>query len=495
MHGLARTRFDAQAGQDVAWNSLGATKVVDPGSDLPDATSMVGFGTSKSKPAAGTTLGDFQLLEKLGEGAMGAVYRARQISFERIVALKILFPHVANQPRLVERLYREARTLAQLDHDYIVQAYGVGEIAGCHYVAMEFIDGKNLQNWLRSLTKIPVPDALTITLAIAHGLEHAHVKGFIHRDIKPENILISSAGEIKVADLGMVKSDDEDMALTQTGHALGTPWYMPLEQARNAKDIDARSDLFALGCLLYCLLTGHPPFQGRTLVEVIQAKERGTFATARSQNPDVPERLDLIILKMTAKQPAQRYQSAREIINDLEKLGLAGRRLSFLQVSDEDERQYYTPYPGATNTVVDAPDFDPNIWYAKIPKSKNKHSLKKLTSAQLQELLDANAIKPNVPVSRYPETGFRALSTYKEFVAAFTKATRDGADEATSKYRQLYKQIEESEKSRDEESRDEKAAFDPHTQYYLELAWTYGPIPLGILIAILFIWWVASAMM
>ncbi len=111
----------------------------------------------------------------------------------------------------------------------------------------------------------------------------------VHRDIKPDNVLIDRTGVVKVADLGMVKTLDEDMALTQTGHAVGTPWYMPLEQAKNAKDTDGRCDIYALGCMLYCLLTGNPPFTGRTLVEVIQAKEVGTFAPARSSNPDVPE--------------------------------------------------------------------------------------------------------------------------------------------------------------------------------------------------------------
>ncbi len=492
---VLRTAFDVPPSQEAAWASLGATKVVEPETEVSDLTPPAGTLGPNLKPMVGVTLGDFQLLSKLGEGAMGAVYRARQISFERIVALKVLFPHVAKHPRLVERLYREARALAQMDHRYIVQAYGVGEVAGCHYVAMEFIDGRNLQSWLRRLTKVPVPDAVALTLAIAQGLEHAHGQGIIHRDIKPENILISSIGEIKIADLGMVKSDDEDMALTQTGHAIGTPWYMPLEQARNAKNVDARSDVFALGCLFYCLLTGNPPFRGQTLVEVIQAKERGAFPTARSQNPDVPDRLDLIIVKMTAKQPSQRYQNVREIIVDLERLNLASRRLSFLHVPDEGESQYYTPSPVAATTLVDKPTFNPNVWYAKIPKSEGKHSLKKLTTEQLKTMLDADAIKPNVPVSHYPDTGFRALSTYKEFVAASVKAAREGADEATSNYRQLYKRIDELENSRDAVGRDSQSKIDPHTWFYLETAWTFSRIPLGILVVVLIFWWLVKAIM
>src|SRR5204863_9694817 len=141
------------------------------------------------------------------------------------------------------------------------------------------------------------PAALLIVLTTAKALAYAHEKDIIHRDLKPENILITRAGQVKIADFGMVKVGDDEMHLTQTGHALGTPWYMPIEQAKNAKDIDGRSDIYALGCLFYCLLTGHPPFTGRTLVDVLQAKELGTFPPARSQNVNVPERLDLILLK------------------------------------------------------------------------------------------------------------------------------------------------------------------------------------------------------
>jgi serine/threonine protein kinase len=476
------------------WDKLAVTRVVDPVTEVADFTPPSGIRPPTARPTVGSTLGDFELLEKLGEGAMGAVYRARQISFQRIVALKILFSHVASQPRLVERLYREARALAQLDHQNVVQAYGVGEEAGCHYVAMEYVEGNNLQNWLRRLGKLSVGDALAVTLAIARGLAHAHAQGFIHRDIKPENILISTGGHVKVADLGMVKADDEDMALTQTGHALGTPWYMPLEQARNAKDIDGRSDIYALGCLLYCLLTGHPPFQGRTIVELIQAKDRGTFPTARSQNPDVPERLDLIILKAIAKTPAARYQACAELIVDLERLDLAAAHLTFVGPGAVGDGQRNTPAPQATHTLADTADLDPNVWYVQIRRRSGKVAVKRLSTEQLQVLLDADQIKPNTPASHFTDKGFRALSTYKEFAAASAKATREGADEMTSKYRQLYKKIEAQEEERDGETNAQKPFLDPRTQFYLETAWAYGKIPLGILVVILFIVYVARVL-
>src|SRR5262249_5151764 len=151
--------------------------------------------------------------------------------------------------------------------------------------------GMTLQQVLNQWGKISVGDALNVTLACARALSYAHARGLIHRDIKPDNVLITKKNQVKLADLGMVKEQDE-MGLTQTGHAVGTPWYMPLEQARNAKDADGRCDIYALGCMLYCMLTGRPPFMGSNIVEVIQAKERGTFPAAQEINPEVPERLE-----------------------------------------------------------------------------------------------------------------------------------------------------------------------------------------------------------
>lgn len=496
VHGIedaVRTALDPLLRDDEAMARLSATQVVDPPTNAPEHTPLSLPRADAARPLAGTILGDYEILEKLGEGAMGAVYRARQISFNRIVALKILFSHIASHPRLVQRLYREGHALAQLDHEGIVQAFGVGEVAGSHFVAMEFVEGMNLQRWLRKLGTLAVGDACCITLAVARALDHAHQQNIIHRDIKPENILISPEGRIKVADLGMVKNDEDDLALTQTGHAIGTPWYMPLEQAKNAKEIDARCDIYALGCMFYCLLTGHPPFQGKTLVELIQAKERGTYPPARSQNPDVTERLDLVIMKMTAKQPKDRYASCAELIRDLEKLGVAAPRLSFIGQPADDSR-HATPRPLGTKTLVGLDDVDPNIWYVKIPSSPGRYTVKKLSTEQVRALLDHDKIKPNIQVSHHENQGFRALSAHREFGAALSKVTREAADVTTSKYRELYKKIEESEENREDETGNLQALHDSHVRYYLETAWAYGKYPLFGLIVLSVLAWLARAM-
>ncbi len=296
--------------------------------DRSRATVTPRASTAEQKPPS--LLGDFRIVSKIGEGAMGVVYKGFQVSAEREVAVKILFPHMARNQKLLERFYREARSMGQLSHPNIVQGYAVGEEQGWHYLAMEYIDGRSLQKWLGLLGRLSVGDALHIVLACAEGVRYVHSLGLVHRDIKPDNILINRQGEIKLTDLGAVKWLDEDLSLTQTGHGIGTPCYMPLEQARNAKEADQRSDIYALGCVLYCLLTGKPPFNGNTIVELIMAKDVGRFTPARRYNPAVPERLDLMIDKMVAKQVKYRYQTCDEMIRDLKSLNLDNPVLTFI---------------------------------------------------------------------------------------------------------------------------------------------------------------------
>jgi eukaryotic-like serine/threonine-protein kinase len=265
-------------------------------------------------------LGDFKLLRKLGEGAAGAVYHARQISFDRDAAVKVLYKTSSKQ---IARFYREARLAGSLDHPHIVQGYAVGEDRGLHYFAMEYIDGHSLQYLLDKLRRLKLPAALRVTLAVARALDYAHGQNLVHRDIKPGNVLIGRKGAIKVADLGMAKIRDVDLAeLTRTGRGLGTPCYMPLEQFVNAKDASARCDIYALGCMLYALLTGQPPFLSSSFMELIQAKEAGTFPPAREFNPEVPECLDVVIARMAARRPEDRFQTCRDVIDALLELGL-----------------------------------------------------------------------------------------------------------------------------------------------------------------------------
>jgi serine/threonine protein kinase len=506
---------------DPVWEEMGKTRIVEGVSDAPVIGVPLAASAKATEPSTARilgkdilTLGDYQLIEKLGEGAMGAVWKAVEGSRKRTVALKVLFPHVANNPKLVQRLIREGQVMGQLDHPNIVQAFEVGEAGGYHYVAMEYISGQSMQKWLNDLGDqlMPVGDAVRITLDCARALAYAHAQGMVHRDIKPDNILLTKTGIVKVADLGMVKTHDEDMSLTQTGHAVGTPWYMPIEQARNSKDIDGRSDIYALGCTLYAFLTGQPPFVGRTIVDVIQAKEKGTFDPARKTNVNVPEKLDLYIARMTAKLPKNRYQTCDEVIKDLEGLGLASAKLSFLQQKPlASEASAETPMPGKTSASaaiaksradaelaeVAAPSVDPDIWYVQMKLPDGKVAARKYTTAQLKKLLAEGTMKITAPISHRPDEGFRAVGTYKEFQgsSAAGKLSKNAADKTTARYRGIYKKIEEADREKEKQEKADKredSAVSANTRYWMSMAFTFGPIGIGIAVIVGFLYWMAS---
>ena len=221
--------------------------------------------------------------------------------------------------------------MARLQHPNVVQVYAADSLSGVNFAAIEFIDGQSMQNWMNELKQLSVGDALHVILVCADALKHAHDQNMIHRDIKPDNILVTSKGVVKVADFGLAKALDEDVSMTQSGTGLGTPLYMAPEQARNAKHVDKRSDIYALGSTLYYFVTGKLPFTGENTLELIVAKEKGTYTSARKLNPKVSERLDLIIGKMLLKDPKDRYGDCGDIIKDLGNLGLANPALTFIE--------------------------------------------------------------------------------------------------------------------------------------------------------------------
>ncbi|MCI0742383.1 MAG: serine/threonine protein kinase [Gemmataceae bacterium] len=458
------------------FHSMGSTRVLslpDQPPSTDDSEDSTDMGSSKRGIS---TLGDYKLVKKLGEGAMGVVYKAKRISDDRMVALKVLFPHIAANPKLVQRLRREGLVMGELDHPNIVQAFDFDEKQGWYFVAMEYVDGVSLQKWINRLGKLDLGDALHVTLAVCRALDYAHNLGFIHRDIKPDNVLIKRDGQVKLTDLGMVKTLDEEMALTQTGHAVGTPWYMPLEQARNAKETDGRCDIYAMGCMLYCMLTGNPPFTGKTIVEVIQAKEVGTFPPARQHNPEVPERLDLMLIKMTAKQARYRYANCVELMQDLDSLSATNERLRFL------EGRKYKP-----TQVLDGPsssvEIPSDIWYVRTPMGGGDLMVKKFTTAELKKLLEDGAVDPIAQASQNADDGFRALSTFKEFQGtAFVMQTKRAADLQAAKYRHLYKKIEEKDKQREEAEKKPETAPSYYSGMWVPALAIVGGILGGILL-------------
>jgi serine/threonine-protein kinase len=423
------------------------------------ATRTVGEAPTKahaSKEHKLTQLGEYRLIKALGAGGMGAVYKARQISLDRDVALKVLPKHLVGNKVFVERFQREARLMAKLDHPNILHCYGVSEDHGFQYMAMEYGEGGSMQQWLNKLGKLEVGDALHVVLACARALEYAHSQDLIHRDIKPDNILLTGGGVVKLADLGLAKALSEDTGLTRTGTAAGTPLYMSPEQARDVKRVDGRSDIYSLGCMLYCFLAGRPPFQGETMVELNEAKEKGKYPPSRRFNPHVPERLDLFIDKMLAKQPEHRYQTCTELIKDLESLQMANSGLSFLgkpitaspkssSVSPKKELSRTTaisspPQPSSAGVE------DPNIWYVTYMTKKGDLVTNKMNTAQLMELVKDRDFDPKAQASHRLKGGYRSIATYPEFEQVLRgRLVQAKADREAAKFQSMYKQIEKEQ--------------------------------------------------
>ena len=276
-------------------------------------------------------LGGYEILRKLGQGGMGAVFLARQVSLDRHVAVKVLAPELSRDASFIARFTREAFAAAQLTHHNIVQIHDLGEEQDIHYFSMEFVEGQTLGDCVKKNGRLDAEAAVGYALQAARGLKFAHDHAMIHRDVKPENLLLNDSGLVKVADLGLVKrrgitdvtapaglTKAADASVTSANLSMGTPAYMAPEQAKDAAKVDARADIYSLGCTLYDLLTGRPPFLGRTAVEVITKHSVEAVTPPEKLVKDVPPTLSTILLKMMAKKPENRYASMDEVIRALE---------------------------------------------------------------------------------------------------------------------------------------------------------------------------------
>ncbi|HEY3322969.1 MAG TPA: protein kinase [Planctomycetota bacterium] len=268
-------------------------------------------------------IGGYELVSKIGQGAMGSVLKARQVSLDRIVALKVLPPSVAKDAQFIERFQREARASARLNHPHIVQGIDVGQDAatGLWYFAMEYVDGPSLKQVLVSEKVIPEERALKITRDVAGALECVAANGMVHRDIKPDNILMTLAGEPKLADLGLARQTKEDSNLTRSGMALGTPFYMAPEQARGeSTGLDIRTDLYALGATLFHLVTGKPPFDGETTAAVMAKHLQEPPPQACKVNPQVSESTSRMIQRLMQKKKEARFQTPAELVQHIDRI-------------------------------------------------------------------------------------------------------------------------------------------------------------------------------
>jgi serine/threonine-protein kinase len=272
--------------------------------------------------------GRYELHRRLGRGGMAEVYLARDQMLDRAVAVKVLFPALATDPGFVERFRREAQSAAGLNHPNIVSVYDWGEANGTYFIVMEYVEGESLAELLQSEGRLHPDRAAEMAADMASALGFAHRNGgVIHRDVKPGNVLLTREGTVKVADFGIARamSDSSDRNLTKTGSVMGTATYFSPEQARGA-NVDPRSDVYSLGCVLYEMVIGHPPFSGENAVAIAYKHVQEQPTPPRHIDPAIPETLEAIILKCLAKNADNRYPSAQDMRNDLRRY-LEGARI------------------------------------------------------------------------------------------------------------------------------------------------------------------------
>ena len=272
---------------------------------------------ARPDPLIGQTLGQYEIIEVIGRGGMGAVYRARQQSLDRVCAVKVLPRAFASDASFLERFRREARGAAAINHPSVIQVYDVGEEGGFHFIAMEFVDGEHLGKVVERDGPLPAIEALGVLKQVASALAAAHALGIVHRDIKPSNLMLTPGGQAKVADFGLAKRSGMDIDVTAPGSRLGTPNYMPPEVAYGTP-ADARSDLYSLGATFYHLLAGRRPFEAKTANQVIHKLLREEPAPLDEVAPRCPPKLRRIVKRLMAREPADRFQSAAELLEALE---------------------------------------------------------------------------------------------------------------------------------------------------------------------------------
>ncbi len=285
--------------------------------------------------------GRYELDGVVGRGGMAEVYRARDIRLDRIVAVKTLREDLARDATFQARFRREAQSAASLNHPSIVAVYDTGEDASgptpVPYIVMEYVDGRTLRELLRDDRRLLPERALEITDGVLRALDYSHRNGIVHRDIKPGNVMLTRSAEVKVMDFGIARAvSDAQATMTQTAQVIGTAQYLSPEQARGER-VDARSDLYSTGCLLYELLTGRPPFTGDSPVAIAYQHVRENPVPPSRLDPEIPSWADSIVLKAMAKDPAERYQSAAEMRTDIQ------RALSGVPVAAPPPTEMYMP--------------------------------------------------------------------------------------------------------------------------------------------------------
>lgn len=276
--------------------------------------------------ANGLTLGNYVILDKIGAGGMGQVFKAEHRRMKRLVAVKVLPKKAVDSPEVFRRFQRELEAAAKLTHPNIVAAYDADEHAGTHFLVMEYVDGIDLAREVKEHGPMAPERSLDCILQAARGLEHAHSQGIVHRDIKPANLLLDKQNNVKILDMGLariqvegqgLRPNSDQASLTQVGNIMGTVDFMSPEQALDSRSANQLSDIYSLGATWHYLLTGQPMFDGDTLMARILAHREAPVPSLVARRKDVPPQIDAIFQRMVAKKPELRYQSVTDLIKDL----------------------------------------------------------------------------------------------------------------------------------------------------------------------------------
>lgn len=333
----------------------------------------------------------YEITQVLGQGAMGTVYKARQLALDRPVAIKLLRSEHAQNARYLDRLQREAKLTARLDHPHVVKGIDYGLVEGRPYFVMEFAEGRSLKESLRERGRFSEKEAIEIAIQIAGALENAYRHGVVHRDVKPGNIMLSPEGTAKLTDLGLARRPG-DPTVTHSGATMGTPQYISPEQARNPSAVDVRSDIYSLGATLYHLVTGSPPFAGESLADLLTKVLFEQAESASHRESSVSRGFSLVLRKMLAKDPGRRYQNPAELIDDL-------RRVKDREAPAVEERSLVEPSAGKKSSrLIGVAGFVllvlVVVWWSFTPRSETVPVVAGNIST-----LDLASLQPNATLS------------------------------------------------------------------------------------------------
>jgi eukaryotic-like serine/threonine-protein kinase len=387
--------------------------------------------TAPRDDAEPRTLGRFRILRRLGDGGMSSVYLAYDPQERRPVALKVLADHLSHDRDSTNRFLREAQFGQTLRFPHLIRTLGSDRdpASGRPFLVLEYVDGPSCQFLLDRTGPLAVRDAVRIALDAAMALEYLDGRRLVHRDIKPGNILLTTSGVAKLGDLGLAKRIDDTGDLTALHQGFGTSWYMPLEQVKNARFVDGRSDVFALGATLYHLLTGRVPFPGANHAEVVARKSEGAYTVASELNHSVPSDLDGILARMLAREPQDRFATASDLVVALERSQLADKLPSFvdleLALQDPEARARLTSNGQATSPDLRPTAAEPatapekssptDVWHLRFRDPRGQWIARRATTNQVLHGLREGYWPAGVEAARGSHRRFRPIEVYREF--------------------------------------------------------------------------------